>query len=101
MSAGWRKGNDVKVTCKGSVYQSSVHVDRFEFWPVDGSHGGFEHLGVFVQSCTVEFEVRDDFDGRKAMCAKLEQEKKRIAAEYQKRVTEIDAQIQSLLAIEA
>lgn len=93
----------MKVMQKGSVYVQPCNGGefRFEFWPVNGSNGGFEHLGTFVKTCEVEFEIEDDLDPRASLVESLEREKTRVAADYQKRITEINAQIQSLLAIEA
>lgn len=45
-------------------------------------------------------DVPDGFDVRGGMVENLEREKKKATAEYQRRVTELNAQIQSLLAIE-
>lgn len=56
---------------------------------------------VFVCEQSITVEIPDDFDIRKSALAILKEEKEKIAAEYQKRLTEINAQIQSLLAIEA
>ena len=56
---------------------------------------------VVVREETLSFDVPDKFDPRPKMVERLEAEKKRIEAEFQARVTQINAQIQSLLAIEA
>lgn len=56
---------------------------------------------VFVQEHTLEVEVPEDFDPRPQMVAKLVAEKQRINAEFAKRITDLDAQINSLLALEA
>ncbi|WP_217589786.1 hypothetical protein [Burkholderia sp. GbtcB21] len=56
---------------------------------------------VTVRPETLSFDVPDDFDPRPAMVERLKAEKERIKAEFQMRVTQIDAQIQSLQAIEA
>ena len=55
---------------------------------------------VFVKEHTTTVEVPDDFDPRPQQVAALEAEKQKARAEFQKRITEIDRQIQSLLAIE-
>ena len=49
---------------------------------------------------TAYFDVPDDFDPRPQQVAALEAEKQKARAEFHARVTEIDRQIQSLLAIE-
>lgn len=70
---------------------------RFKAWPCDVS--GEDK--VLVCEHDFEIEVPNGFDIRSGLVANLEEEKRKAAAEYQKRVTEINAQIQSLLAIEA
>lgn len=73
------------------------HEVVFKAWPCDVS--GNEKTLV----CEHDFEVEipDGFDIRSSLVANLEEEKRKAAAEYQKRVTDLNAQIQSLLAIEA
>lgn len=56
---------------------------------------------VTVRTETLLLEVPDDFDPRPEMVERLKAEKERLKSEFQMRVTQIDAQIQSLLAIEA
>lgn len=56
---------------------------------------------VTVREHTLVADVPDEFDPRPQMVERLKAEKERIRAEFAKRVTDIDAQIQSLLAIEA
>ena len=69
---------------------------RFHFFSCDmGEHG---YINVMPHE--IEIEVPDDFDPRPQQVAALEAEKQKARAEFQKRVTEIDRQIQSLLAIE-
>ena len=55
---------------------------------------------VFVKEHTTTVEVPDDFDPRPHQVAALDAEKQKARAEFQKRITEIDRQIQSLMAIE-
>ena len=55
---------------------------------------------VFVTEHTTTVEVPDDFDPRPQQVASLEAEKQKARADFQARITEIDRQIQSLLAIE-
>ena len=55
---------------------------------------------IFVQEHTITVEVPDDFDPRPQQVAALEAEKQKARAAFQARITEIDRQIQSLLAIE-
>lgn len=70
---------------------------RYKAWPCDVS--GQEK--VLLCEHDFEIDVPNEFDVRAGLVVNLEEEKRKAAAEYQKRVTEIDAQIQSLLAIEA
>lgn len=56
---------------------------------------------VVVREHSFTVEVPDEFDPRPQMVEKLEAEKKKVMAEFHARVTQINAQIQSLLAIEA
>jgi hypothetical protein len=56
---------------------------------------------VFVCPTEVNAEVPDDFDPRTGLVKNLEAEKKRVRAEFNKRVTEIDRQIQTYLALDA
>ena len=55
---------------------------------------------VFIKEHTITVEVPDDFDPRPQQVAALEAEKQKARAEFQKRITEINRQIQSLMAIE-
>lgn len=64
-------------------------------WGYDGKDGQ-----VFVKEHTTTVEVPDDFDPRPAQVAALEAEKQKARADFQARITEIDRQIQSLMAIE-
>jgi len=72
---------------------------KFSLWDVDISASSPEYVKVSEQD--ISLEVPDDFDPRIGYVAGLERLKESIGAEFQARVTEINAQIQSLLAIEA
>ena len=67
----------------------------FRTWDAN-SRGG----RVFVKEIEVTFDVPDDFNPVPEQLAILEAAKQKARAEFQARVTEIDRQIQSLLAIE-
>lgn len=56
---------------------------------------------VTVREHEITVDVPDEFDPRPQMVEKLEAEKKRIEAEFYAKITQINGQIQSLLAIEA
>lgn len=64
-------------------------------WGDDGKDGQ-----VFVKEHLTTVEVPDDFDPRPQQVAALEAEKQKARADFQARITEIDRQIQSLMAIE-
>lgn len=70
---------------------------RFKAWPCNASGGD----RVFVCEQEIEVEIPDDFYIRHNLVASLEEEKRKATADYQKRVTELNSRIQSLLAIEA
>ena len=55
---------------------------------------------VFVKEIQTTFEVPDDFNPVQQQIADLEAIKAKARAEFQASITEIDRQIQSLLAIE-
>ena len=55
---------------------------------------------IFVKEHLTTVEVPDDFDPRPLQVQMLEAEKQKARADFQARITEIDRQIQSLLAIE-
>ena len=55
---------------------------------------------IFVKEIETTFEVPVNFDPTSQQIAALKAEKAQAMAEFQARVTEIDRQIQSLLAIE-
>ena len=56
---------------------------------------------VEVMPFTIEFEVPADFDPRKQMLDLLNTKKLEVMAEFQKRITDIDAQINKYTALEA
>ena len=94
----------MKVTVKGFVFWKKSYQEEgvFELLPWDCREWGEtnNHGRVFVKEHTTEIEVPDDFDPRPQQVAALEAEKQKARAEFHERVTEIDRQIQSLLAIE-
>lgn len=99
----------MKVTINGFVhalqYQRYSHESgrieneiAYEVYPFDMSQTSGGRVLLGEREFTVE--LPDNFDIRSGLVENLEREKKRAAAEYQKRVAEINTQIQSLLAIE-
>ena len=89
----------MKVTIKGFInYRNDGWREGYDyrFHQCDMSEHGY----VTVMPHEIEVEVPDDFDPRQQQVAALEAEKQKARADFQRRVTEIDRQIQSLLAIE-
>lgn len=56
---------------------------------------------VKVMDHTIEIDIPDDFDPRAQIVANLEAEKRKAEAEFAKRIRDLNAQIQSFLAIES
>ncbi|RQR87811.1 hypothetical protein DIE09_06420 [Burkholderia sp. Bp9010] len=77
------------------------YVDKlvFAFSHYDSSK--YDPSQVAVREHEFEVEVPDDFDPRAGLVENLEREKRKITAEFRAKVTQINGQIQSLLAIEA
>ena len=91
------------IELKGFVFcRTSGGKPEFEMFPWDCRTWGAVDVDgrVFVTEHTTTVEVPDDFDPRPQQVAALEAEKQKARAEFQARITEIDRQIQSLMAIE-
>jgi len=95
------------IYAKGTRYfdpKTAKYVDgpEFVFNAYDNLAGG-EHFRdwVLIGPHEITAHVPDDFDPRLQLAKNLEEEKKRLSAEFNKRVTEIDRQIQTYLAIES
>ena len=89
----------MKVTIKGFInYKKDGWYDGDDY--LFNKYDMSEHGYVTVMPHEIAVEVPDDFDPRPHQVAALEAEKQKARAEFQARVTEIDRQIQSLLAIE-
>ena len=89
----------MKVTIKGFITYKKDDWrdgDDYHFNKYDMSEHGY----VTVMPHEIVVEVPDDFDPRPKQVAALIAEKQKARAEFLARVTEIDRQIQSLLAIE-
>ena len=61
---------------------------------------GTENEYIPVCAYTIEFDLPEDFDPRAKQIEALEKERTKLQAAFQARITEINAQIQSLLAID-
>lgn len=93
----------MNIEMKGFVFcRVSGGKAEFEFLPWDCRAWGetAQDGRVFVKEHTTTVEVPDDFDPRPLQVVALEAEKQKARAEFQARITQIDRQIQSLMAIE-
>ena len=59
-----------------------------------------EYGYVTVMPFTIEFDLPADFDPREKMVEALQAKKREVMADFQKRITDIDAQISKYLALE-
>lgn len=89
----------MKHTIKGYVVCSTTWDDKleFDFFSFEPSSGVY----TIVMEHSFEVEIPDNFDPRPGQIAALKAEKERVQAEFAKKVMEIDARINELLAIEA
>lgn len=92
----------MKVTIRGAVVFGKYDWDHgskpsFKFF--DYQPTGAEHVKVADHTITVD--VPDEFDPRPLIVQSLEREKEKLTAAFQARVTEINSQIQNVLAIES
>jgi hypothetical protein len=102
----------MKVTIPGFIYAKGTrHFDMRTSRYVEGPEysfstnpdmGSSEYFKDYVNVCPHEIiaEIPDSFDPRQQLVKNLEAEKRRLKAEFGKRVTEIDRQIQTYLALE-
>lgn len=82
-------------------YQGSRE-GRFELLPWDVRTWEEKNRGgrIFVKEHISVVDVPDDFDPTQLQIADLEEAKAKARADFQARITELDRQINSLLAIE-
>lgn len=102
----------MKISIPGFIYaKGTKHFDmklsRYVEGPEYSFHtsdtlGGSEYWRdhALVGPHEIIAEIPDSFDPRQQLVKNLEAEKRRLKAEFGKRVTEIDRQIQTYLAIE-
>lgn len=101
----------MKISIPGFIYaKGTKHFDmklsryvegqEYSFHTTDNLGGG-EYFREYVVACPHEIiaEVPETFDPRQQLVKNLEAEKRRLKAEFGKRVTEIDRQIQTYLAL--
>lgn len=94
----------MRIEIKGYIF-AKKHSYRdeveYQFFDWDLTNSESFHDRVKVCEHTLVAEIPDNFDLRPGLVANLERQREQVQAEFSKRVTEINAQIQSLLAIEA
>jgi hypothetical protein len=103
----------MQITIPGFIYAKGTrHLDaktcrmvegpEYSFWTSGDLHKSelFRDFAL-VGPHEIIAEIPDSFDPRQQLADNLKAEKKRLQAEFNKRVTEIDRQIQTYLAIEA
>ena len=91
----------MKVTINGFILASQEpwqQEPEFIFREYDASKYGSQDK-VLVKEHTIESDVPDNFDMRPGLVANLEAKKAALQAEFTARITEINGQIQSLLAL--
>lgn len=94
-----------KHTIKGHIYwqqnkymkSPEIHFNEYDKreWAEDSRDGC-----VHVAEHSFEVDVPDDFDPRPQMVSALKAEKEKLRADFAREVTEIDRQINKLLALE-
>lgn len=87
---------------KSQRYDSDKHayIDHMIYLFCHYDSSKYNPEEVVVCEHAFEIDVPNSFDPREGLVANLEREKTKVTAEYQKRVTEINGQIQSLMALE-
>jgi hypothetical protein len=91
----------MQVTLKGFIHAEKEPWDekaKYAVYPFDMSKTS--RNTVLIGEQDIEVDIPDGFDIRPGLVENLEKEKQRITAEFQARVTELNGQIQSLLALE-
>ncbi|WP_175682672.1 hypothetical protein [Burkholderia cenocepacia] len=90
----------MKVHIKGSIFAQRLHNGTLMFSFAEYDVSKYDEKVVMVVPHEFDVEVPDDIDLRSGLVANLERKKKEIQAEFNARVIDLNAQIQSLLAIE-
>ncbi|MFM0141791.1 hypothetical protein [Paraburkholderia sp. RL18-085-BIA-A] len=103
----------MKISIPGFIYAKGTrHLDVATFKMVEGPEYSFwtsgdlhksEHFRdlALVGPHEIIADIPDSFDPRQQLAENLKAEKKRLMADFNKRITDIDRQIQEYLAIEA
>lgn len=89
----------MKVSIKGGIYATQYYPEGQVFYAFYGFDAS-DKDSVKICDHVIETDIPDDFDMRPGQVANLEREKKRLQAEFNARVVEINRQINTLLAIE-
>jgi hypothetical protein len=93
------------ITIAGSIYFDpkgftdkfnfiSVLPERKEFWEQ------YSHTYIFIAPFTIEIEMPANFDPNKELLKSLQSQRKLILSENQRKLNEVDRQIQELQSIE-
>ncbi|KVP76890.1 hypothetical protein WM08_14970 [Burkholderia ubonensis] len=90
----------MKVTIKGFIFAEPNIAGNLVYTFAEYDRSQLVSNVVKVREHSFEVEVPDNFDPRAALIANLEREKKKLQAEFNARVVELNGRIQSLLAIE-
>ncbi|OJB06311.1 hypothetical protein [Burkholderia ubonensis] len=90
----------MKVTIKGFIFAEPNIAGNLVYTFAEYDRSQLVSNVVKVREHSFEVEVTDDFDPRAALIANLEREKKKLQAEFNARIVELNGRIQSLLAIE-
>jgi hypothetical protein len=94
----------MEVTIKGWVHarQDAFNSRELNYVFFEGEKPWTGTDGEYIPICahTIKFDLPADFDPRAKQVESLEKERTKLQAAFQARITEINAQIQSLLAIE-
>lgn len=90
----------MKLTLTGHIYATKYSwSDELRFSFDQGDRTSWDKDAVPVQPHEITVEIPDNFDARPGLVANLEREKAELQAKFQARITEINGQIQSLLAL--
>jgi hypothetical protein len=93
----------MKITIKGYIVQINYPWEKSPKYRLSSS-GNVEYLSEYealVMEHIFDVEVPDNFDPRPGQIAALKAQREKAQADFSKRVMEIDAKINELLAIEA
>lgn len=90
----------MKVQIKGFIFAGTDFTGQLVYSFADYDRTQYDSDLVQVREYTLEADVPDEFDPRPGIVANLRREKQKLQAECAAKLTDLEAQIQSLLAIE-